>query len=66
MRQNIFAFTAPGSLPPYVSVNTEESGSVELSVRSPTGILSYIDLTPKQAEEMARAILGHLESRKPT
>lgn len=36
MRENIFAYTAPGgAYPGYVSINRTESGDVEVTVREP-------------------------------
>ncbi len=60
MRQNIFAWTAPGSYPEYISVNAgDDKGGAAITVRSVGGGLATIDLDREQLAALGRALLDH-------
>jgi hypothetical protein len=61
MRKNLFAYTAPGFAPPFLSINAED-GIVEVIVRSPAkddgscGETAGIKLSPEQFEELMTSL----------
>lgn len=61
MSNNVFAYTAPGLAPEFISVNIAEHGSVEILIRSPgrDGVckdVSSIKLSAESFAEFARTI----------
>lgn len=54
--RNIFAFTAPGSQPAYISVNEADDGGISISVRSTGGVTNEIELSSDQKIELREAL----------
>lgn len=53
---NIFAFTALGMNPPYISVNEAEDGAISITVRSTTGAQAEIEISHDQMVELREAL----------
>lgn len=61
----IHAYTANGSMPPYINASGDETtGDVRVSVRSTAGTSAGIEVPKAEALQLARSILLHYGAEK--
>lgn len=64
MRQNIHAYTEPGSdYPAYISINRDEAGRLTVTVRSCGNggrDVTIIEITPEQLEQLVTDVIAKL------